>query len=73
MEKLVSVAPSKVDDSNEADSDDLTIHCATCSQPVMLKKAMVHFERCFSKVRVCTHTRCFKYTKRDCAVCIKAF
>ena len=34
----------------EVDSDDLTIHCATCSQPVTLKKAMTHFEKCFSRV-----------------------
>ncbi len=34
----------------DADSDDLTIHCATCGQPVTLKKAMAHFERCFNKV-----------------------
>ncbi len=34
----------------EAESEDLTIHCATCSQPVTLKKAMHHLERCFSKV-----------------------
>ena len=36
--------------SSEVESDDLTIHCATCSQPVTLKKAMVHLEKCFSKV-----------------------
>lgn len=35
----------------EAESEDLTIHCASCSQPVTLKKAMVHLERCFNKVR----------------------
>lgn len=51
--KLNSVAPISVAESLEADSDDLTIHCATCSMPVMLKKAMTHFERCFNKV--CTH------------------
>jgi hypothetical protein len=37
----------------EAESEDLTIHCASCSQPVTLKKAMVHFERCFNKVGKC--------------------
>ena len=50
IEKLSSVAPIKEDESHEADSDDLTIHCATCSMPIMLKKAMIHFERCFNKV-----------------------
>ena len=35
----------------EVESEDLTIHCASCSQPVTLKKAMVHLERCFNKVR----------------------
>jgi len=42
--------PPVILQSSEVESDDLTIHCATCSQPVPLKKAMVHLERCFSKV-----------------------
>ncbi|XP_003387467.1 PREDICTED: CXXC-type zinc finger protein 1-like isoform X1 [Amphimedon queenslandica] len=32
------------------ESDDLTIYCATCSKPIMLKKALVHMEKCFNKV-----------------------
>lgn len=47
---LAKVTPVKEDESLEVESDDLTIHCATCSQPVTLKKAMVHLERCFSKL-----------------------
>lgn len=40
--------------NTEAESDDLMVHCATCSQPVGLRKAMVHLERCFNRVR--SHT-----------------
>ena len=61
IEKLTSVAPVCEDESLEADSDDLTIHCATCSMPVMLKKAMTHFERCFNKVR--THVAMYECVK----------
>lgn len=46
----------------EADNDDLTIHCATCSQPVTLKKAMVHFEKCFSRVR-CSYNVASNFVK----------
>ena len=36
-----------LDDDIEED----TIHCATCGVQVSLKKAMVHMEKCFMKVR----------------------
>ena len=62
MEKLICVTPGKEDESQEAESDDLTIHCATCSQPVTLKKAMVHFERCFIKVSTLCCTAVFGLT-----------
>lgn len=36
-----------LDDDTEED----TIHCATCGVQVSLKKAMVHMEKCFMKVK----------------------
>ena len=35
---------------DHGDSDDITIYCATCGQPIAFKKALVHMERCFNKV-----------------------
>lgn len=34
----------------DGDSEEDTIHCATCGMQISLKKAMVHMEKCFMKV-----------------------
>ena len=36
----------------DGDSEEDTIHCATCGVQVSLKKAMVHMEKCFMKVSI---------------------
>ena len=34
----------------DTESDDITLHCATCGVHVGIKKALAHMERCFMKV-----------------------
>ena len=53
----------------DAESDDITLNCATCGIHVGIKKALAHMERCFMKVcpsyacvqnYMCEHVRVFK-------------
>jgi COMPASS component SPP1 len=49
INSLKNEKPIKEDEVGE-DTEDLLIYCATCSHPVGLKKALVHMERCFTKL-----------------------